>query len=377
VFSIVISEKGGAERREAFQQPELSIGRVQGNDLMLAKGNVSKRHARLVFRDGRFIVTDLNSTNGTYVNRRRINQATIVRQGDRIYIGDFVIRIEVPSEDSSTLDRASLKPSGAREPLVTAADVSQVSLSPARDQLDSTGRYPSVPPAPRMPTGANVDPISSTGSARSSDRSSSPGREDSVSSETSTYRHAVNVVVERVASRIDVRLLDREITDATIAAVKRAIDEDLETLRGDGIVGPTVIDDRLKRDVAAELLELGPVGALLEDDGVSEIAIAGTHSVVAVRNGQRTSVEPALSSEASVRRVLNRLCRTAGAAPGSDETVVKRVLPNGFTLVALSGAGICGGTLVRLERPAKLDRALLTGAALWTVPPRWGLSATL
>src|SRR3954453_8219803 len=61
---------------------------------MLPKGNVSKHHARLLFRDGRFIVTDLKSTNGTYVNGRKIAQATIVREGDKIYIGDFVIRLE-------------------------------------------------------------------------------------------------------------------------------------------------------------------------------------------------------------------------------------------------------------------------------------------
>ena len=97
-FAVVVHEKGGSERREVFRSAELSIGRVQGNDLMLPKGNVSKRHARLLFRDGRFIVTDLNSTNGTYVNRRRIAQATIVREGDRIYIGDFVLRVESAAE---------------------------------------------------------------------------------------------------------------------------------------------------------------------------------------------------------------------------------------------------------------------------------------
>ncbi|MEO5727742.1 MAG: FHA domain-containing protein, partial [Byssovorax sp.] len=94
MFSVIISEKGGAERREAFDRSEINVGRVQGNDLMLPKGNVSKRHARLLFRDGRFIVTDLKSTNGTYVNGRKIAQATIVREGDKIYIGDFVLRIE-------------------------------------------------------------------------------------------------------------------------------------------------------------------------------------------------------------------------------------------------------------------------------------------
>src|SRR3954469_24667098 len=94
MFAIVISEKGGGERRELFDKHEINVGRVQGNDLMLPKGNVSKRHARLIFRDGRFIVPDLKSTNGTYVNGRKIAQATIVREGDKIYIGDFVLRLE-------------------------------------------------------------------------------------------------------------------------------------------------------------------------------------------------------------------------------------------------------------------------------------------
>src|SRR5713226_2760669 len=100
MFAIVISEKGGAERRETFDRTEINVGRVQGNDLMLPKGNVSKRHARLLYRDGRFIVTDLKSTNGTYVNGRKIAQATIVREGDKIYIGDFVLRL-ITSEEAA------------------------------------------------------------------------------------------------------------------------------------------------------------------------------------------------------------------------------------------------------------------------------------
>src|SRR6266496_1557723 len=106
-FTIIISEKGGAERRESFDKTEINVGRVQGNDLMLPKGNVSKRHARLLYRDGRFIVTDLKSTNGTYVNGRKIAQATIVREGDKIYIGDFVLRIETASSSSAAPDSSA------------------------------------------------------------------------------------------------------------------------------------------------------------------------------------------------------------------------------------------------------------------------------
>src|SRR6187402_1228945 len=131
MFAIIVHEKGGAERREVFDTAELSVGRVQGNELMLPKGNVSKRHARLLYRDGRFIVTDLNSTNGTYVNRRKITQATIVREGDRIYIGDFVLRIETSGGgESLSPDELKTGPSQVARSSPNAPDVSSVSARP-------------------------------------------------------------------------------------------------------------------------------------------------------------------------------------------------------------------------------------------------------
>lgn len=102
MFAIIITEKGGTERREVFDKTEINVGRVQGNELMLPKGNVSKHHARLLYRDGRFIVTDLKSTNGTYVNGRKITQATIVREGDKIYVGDFIFRLEMPPQTGAS-----------------------------------------------------------------------------------------------------------------------------------------------------------------------------------------------------------------------------------------------------------------------------------
>ena len=57
-FSVVIHEKGGGERREQFVSSEISVGRVHGNDIVLPKGNVSKRHARIVLKDGRSTVVD-------------------------------------------------------------------------------------------------------------------------------------------------------------------------------------------------------------------------------------------------------------------------------------------------------------------------------
>src|SRR5579872_3684945 len=136
MFTIVISEKGGAERRETFEGNEISVGRVQGNDLMLPKGNVSKHHARLLYRDSRFIVTDLRSTNGTYVNGRKISQATIVREGDKIYVGDFVLRVEAGQgaaspespRENSAVSRASKADLASAAAVAADAAPSQPSL---------------------------------------------------------------------------------------------------------------------------------------------------------------------------------------------------------------------------------------------------------
>ncbi len=95
-LEMVIDSRDGESNRVSLVGNEFTVGRVQGNDVCLPAGNVSKRHARFSFRNGRLFVTDLQSTNGTYLNRVRINESRPVSRGDRVYIGDYVIRVETP-----------------------------------------------------------------------------------------------------------------------------------------------------------------------------------------------------------------------------------------------------------------------------------------
>jgi Mg-chelatase subunit ChlD len=97
-FVVHVSEKGGPPTEMAFHQGEVTIGRVPGNDVVLSKGNISKRHTRLVMRDGRMIVVCLKSTNGTFVNGARISAPRVVAPDDQIQIGDFTVRVEKISE---------------------------------------------------------------------------------------------------------------------------------------------------------------------------------------------------------------------------------------------------------------------------------------
>jgi pilus assembly protein CpaF len=108
VFTVVITEKEGAERRLTFSESEVTVGRVPGNDVVLPKGNVSKRHSRIVRKDNRFIVVDLKSTNGTYVNGRKITSPLVVKEGDKIYVGDFVLTLE--SEAGMSVPAEAMRP---------------------------------------------------------------------------------------------------------------------------------------------------------------------------------------------------------------------------------------------------------------------------
>lgn len=69
-----------------IRRPAISIGRALDNDVVIDSAEVSRHHARIEYRDGAFRVSDLGSTNGTFVNGRPADR-TLVRDGDRITFG--------------------------------------------------------------------------------------------------------------------------------------------------------------------------------------------------------------------------------------------------------------------------------------------------
>jgi len=136
MFTILIQEKGGEQRRMVFNKPEVTIGRVQGNDIVLPKGNVSKRHARIVLKDGKFIIVDLKSTNGTYVNGRKITSPLVVKDSDKIYIGDFIVGVDESASVDS--DGGSLESSATGDRAPASAEVVRARPTEAQPQSPSS-----------------------------------------------------------------------------------------------------------------------------------------------------------------------------------------------------------------------------------------------
>lgn len=72
---------------------QIEIGRADTCTIRLTDTYASQAHARLSPRDGAWVVEDLGSTNGTFLNERRVESPSEVRSGDRIRIGTTVLEL--------------------------------------------------------------------------------------------------------------------------------------------------------------------------------------------------------------------------------------------------------------------------------------------
>lgn len=72
---------------------ELVIGRAEKCHIVLDDTYVSQMHARFFARGESYMVEDLGSTNGTYLNRRRITSPVEVSRGDQVKIGKTVLEL--------------------------------------------------------------------------------------------------------------------------------------------------------------------------------------------------------------------------------------------------------------------------------------------
>lgn len=353
MFAIIVHEKGGAERREIFDAAELSVGRVQGNELMLPKGNVSKRHARLLYRDGRFIVTDLNSTNGTYVNRRKITQATIVREGDRIYIGDFVLRIETSSGEGISPDEFKTGPSAVGRSTPSAPDASNVSARP-----DSEGAAFTQSPGPAFNSTTNgSNPVSSDSPARLEPQLETTGTH-SVGRTTQDERgeaqpNSLLDVVRSLVDRVALRLRDVDLMAPVPPSLGERIDGVLQeawTELSEGREFPTGVPaDRVIDLARCELVEHGPLTELIADPTVSEVGVTRFDRVLSVRGG-RSVTETGFSSDLALRWAISRLCSEADAPLAAGEDVVERRILPGVRLSAVMGAIAASGACVAIRK---------------------------
>lgn len=96
-YKVTLTDKNNLTR--SFQcelRNSVSVGRAAGNDIVIDSGSVSKKHCMITNKNGRLFIQDLNSTNGTYINKEEIHFDTEIFSGNIIRIGkeELLVKLE-------------------------------------------------------------------------------------------------------------------------------------------------------------------------------------------------------------------------------------------------------------------------------------------
>lgn len=84
---------------------EIIIGRGGELDIVLVEDMVSRKHAKISTLEGKVVIVDLGSTNGTFVNGEKIKKARL-KEGDRVLIGTSILKL-IPAAESTVDQNAS------------------------------------------------------------------------------------------------------------------------------------------------------------------------------------------------------------------------------------------------------------------------------
>jgi pSer/pThr/pTyr-binding forkhead associated (FHA) protein len=90
---LVMVEPPDQAGRSYLLDEEASIGRAAGCQITLDDTYSSQIHARVFQRDGQWLVEDLGSTNGTWLNRHKVSGPMVLQRGDRLQIGNTVMEL--------------------------------------------------------------------------------------------------------------------------------------------------------------------------------------------------------------------------------------------------------------------------------------------
>lgn len=91
---VLQGERPARGERFILSSKTITMGRDPENELVLSDQFASGQHARIIIMNGGYWIEDLGSRNGTLLNRERIAAVAPLQPGDRIEVGDTVLRFE-------------------------------------------------------------------------------------------------------------------------------------------------------------------------------------------------------------------------------------------------------------------------------------------
>ena len=293
---------GARETRELTEGTYI-VGRGESCRIRFDSPDVSERHAVLTVRDGRAVLEDLHSANGTLVNGVPIDEAVELDGGKVVQIGSCMLRVSEEREEeveekggggqgnveNSTVDLGPRPPAIAEDPL--------------RDLRRSVQKQIQLELLKRMDM-----------------------------------------------KKLTVQGVGREgLEDSARAKIRSIVDE----VVGNGRLPEGIDPVRLEDDVFNEAMRLGPLEDLLADDSVTEIMVNGPENVYVERNGWLELSDCQFSDDASVLAVIERIIAPLGRRCDESQPYVDARLADGSRVNAIIAPLALSGPTITIRKFSK------------------------
>jgi pilus assembly protein CpaF len=210
---------------------------------------------------------------------------------------------------------------------------------------------PRVPGPPRVPQAEQPRPRTQALSTQRAAGSGAPGAARSMAPvvpggrplpretpQQAARRLALITLVDRVADVVDLSPLKQSpaVDEGLSQQIDRAVREQAKAMREEGEAPEGTDLELLARDALRELVGLGPIGPLLEDEEATEIHVSRPDYVLAIKGGQAVLADPSFTSEEALGRVVVRLAQQSGEPWQAGELVIERRLGRGAHMVAIA-----------------------------------------
>lgn len=388
MYQVSVHERNGEPFVLELSDAEITIGRASDNHIVLPRNSVSKRHAKVIAKNGKFIAVDQGSTNGTIVNGQKISAPCVLKAGERMVVGDYVLAFRVAPEDAAGANVPATEPpptatttteereatTGEREatsanPAIELADDARALELPApigvQDRRTARMEPISLPDWSGYDLRSTVNPVQSTSTLMMrvpadlfregrGDAQGSPS--ESAFDVSSLWAPEVLEAHPSAIAALVARVSPTDLpstyppSDADVARFQAVAAEVVAT---QGLTGGAAAT--LQQALVHEATGLGPIEFYLDDPSVRELHVNRFDTIYIRRSGEMERAPLAFGSAELLRAAVARILIGADVADSHGGTVR---LPDGTRMELVLPPSAASGPVMSLRKPIRASASM-------------------
>lgn len=271
--------------KESFEKPQVKIGRVGSNDLVLDDKSISRVHACILKKGNRFFISDQRSSNGIFVNGQKLPPLADIPfpPGRKAVLGNFTVCLETAVATKQEVPKAKKVKIKRKDPAVSPAAAKTNTNLIARSDLI------------KIKQSIHTKLLDEIDLRRLNINEIGEGQ----------FRDNCHKIVQRI-----------------LAQTSAKIPENLDT-------------EELIKDILDEALGLGPLEDFLSDPNVSEIMVNSKDKIYIERKGVIELSPKVFSSDSSVAGIIQRIVGPIGRRIDESSPLVDARLEDGSRVNAV------------------------------------------